>query len=156
MEGPSPFAGVVKELKVKVGDSLSEGGVVAVIEAAGDEEPPAKAGDEAAKAPAPAKPDAAKPEAAKPDTAQPEAQSTTRTAETAAEVEPVVVRSEEHTSELQSLIRTSYAVFCLKKNKPCLVSCFGRPIQHLNTINTPDSTTIIPSTGISIRHQPVT
>src|SRR3546814_8399368 len=27
------------------------------------------------------------------------------------------VRSEEHTSELQSLIRTSYAVFCLKKNK---------------------------------------
>src|SRR3546814_6778213 len=26
-----------------------------------------------------------------------------------------VVRSEEHTSELQSLMRTSYAVFCLKK-----------------------------------------
>src|SRR3546814_10074715 len=26
-------------------------------------------------------------------------------------------RSEEHTSELQSLIRTSYAVFCLKKKK---------------------------------------
>src|SRR3546814_4540217 len=26
------------------------------------------------------------------------------------------VRSEEHTSELQSLMRTSYAVFCLKKN----------------------------------------
>src|SRR3546814_9112954 len=25
------------------------------------------------------------------------------------------VRSEEHTSELQSLMRTSYAVFCLKK-----------------------------------------
>src|SRR3546814_1855640 len=25
-------------------------------------------------------------------------------------------RSEEHTSELQSLMRTSYAVFCLKKN----------------------------------------
>src|SRR3546814_1876175 len=120
MEVPSPFAGVVKELKVKVGDSLSEGGVVAVIEAAGDEEPPAKAGDEAAKAPAPAKPDAAKPEAAKPDTAQPEAQSTTRTAETAAEVEPVVVagqrdkiRSEEHTSEPQSLMRITYAVFCL-------------------------------------------
>src|SRR3546814_13613122 len=30
--------------------------------------------------------------------------------------EPVSVRSEEHTSELQSLMRTSYAVFCLKKN----------------------------------------
>src|SRR6058998_4448439 len=27
-------------------------------------------------------------------------------------------RSEEHTSELQSLITTSYAVFCLKKKKP--------------------------------------
>src|SRR3546814_4068033 len=28
----------------------------------------------------------------------------------------VYVRSEEHTSELQSLMRISYAVFCLKKN----------------------------------------
>src|SRR3546814_5685740 len=28
-----------------------------------------------------------------------------------------LVRSEEHTSELQSLMRTSYDVFCLKKNK---------------------------------------
>src|SRR3546814_943989 len=27
-------------------------------------------------------------------------------------------RSEENTSELQSLMRTSYAVFCLKKKKP--------------------------------------
>src|SRR3546814_8642486 len=27
-----------------------------------------------------------------------------------------VMRSEEHTSELQSLMRISYAVFCLKKN----------------------------------------
>src|SRR3546814_8519374 len=27
-------------------------------------------------------------------------------------------RSEEHTSELQSLMRISYAVFCLKKNTP--------------------------------------
>src|SRR3546814_9537198 len=32
----------------------------------------------------------------------------------------VVVRSEEHTSELQSLMRISYAVFCLKKkNQTC-------------------------------------
>src|SRR3546814_4316352 len=30
---------------------------------------------------------------------------------------PRVDRSEEHTSELQSLMRISYAVFCLKKNK---------------------------------------
>src|SRR3546814_1897561 len=28
-------------------------------------------------------------------------------------------RSEEHTSELQSLMRTSYAVFCLKKKHRC-------------------------------------
>src|SRR3546814_3216136 len=40
-----------------------------------------------------------------------------------AQVDPVRVdavgqaRSEEHTSELQSLMRTSYAVFCLKKKK---------------------------------------
>src|SRR3546814_1494643 len=30
-------------------------------------------------------------------------------------VEEVVIRSEEHTSELQSLMRISYAVICLKK-----------------------------------------
>src|SRR3546814_3349973 len=35
----------------------------------------------------------------------------------------VAVRSEEHTSELQSLMRISYAVFCLKKK------------QHTNTKN---------------------
>src|SRR3546814_336102 len=32
-------------------------------------------------------------------------------------VEDIVTRSEEHTSELQSLMRISYAVFCLKKKK---------------------------------------
>src|SRR3546814_5962647 len=31
--------------------------------------------------------------------------------------QPNVERSEEHTSELQSLMRISYAVFCLKKKK---------------------------------------
>src|SRR3546814_6915058 len=30
---------------------------------------------------------------------------------------PEICRSEEHTSELQSLMRISYAVFCLKKKK---------------------------------------
>src|SRR3546814_2693600 len=30
-------------------------------------------------------------------------------------------RSEEHTSELQSLMRTSYAVFCLKKKNKCQI-----------------------------------
>src|SRR3546814_5327873 len=32
-------------------------------------------------------------------------------------VSHIVIRSEEHTSELQSLMRISYAVFCLKKKK---------------------------------------
>src|SRR3546814_3314419 len=36
----------------------------------------------------------------------------------AAPLAPELERSEEHTSELQSLMRISYAVFCLKKNKP--------------------------------------
>src|SRR3546814_7806793 len=38
-------------------------------------------------------------------------------------------RSEEHTSELQSLMRSSYAVFCLKKKK----------ITNLNTTNNTNS-----------------
>src|SRR3546814_9909376 len=33
------------------------------------------------------------------------------------ELSDAVTRSEEHTSELQSLMRISYAVFCLKKKK---------------------------------------
>src|SRR3546814_1029338 len=33
------------------------------------------------------------------------------------QVQAVARRSEEHTSELQSLMRISYAVFCLKKKK---------------------------------------
>src|SRR3546814_1285667 len=35
----------------------------------------------------------------------------------ALELENISARSEEHTSELQSLMRISYAVFCLKKKK---------------------------------------
>src|SRR3546814_4155431 len=34
-------------------------------------------------------------------------------------VDPMLARSEEHTSELQSLMRISYAVFCLKKKIIC-------------------------------------
>src|SRR3546814_7953396 len=37
------------------------------------------------------------------------------------------LRSEEHTSELQSLMRNSYAVLCLKKKKPRQTK---RPLQH--------------------------
>src|SRR3546814_3601448 len=40
-------------------------------------------------------------------------------------------RSEEHTSELQSLMRISYAVFCLKKNKKIQ----QKKTQHKNSIN---------------------
>src|SRR3546814_4136372 len=35
--------------------------------------------------------------------------------------DPGALRSEEHTSELQSLMRISYAVFCLKKKKESLI-----------------------------------
>src|SRR3546814_10324106 len=35
----------------------------------------------------------------------------------AGQAQRVALRSEEHTSELQSLMRISYAVFCLKKKK---------------------------------------
>src|SRR3546814_7637542 len=34
---------------------------------------------------------------------------------------PGTERSEEHTSELQSLMRISYAVFCLKKKKQTII-----------------------------------
>src|SRR3546814_7961712 len=42
-------------------------------------------------------------------------------------------RSEEHTSELQSLMRISYAVFCLKKKKYN---------KHANLLNQPQKTNI--------------
>src|SRR3546814_6221869 len=43
-------------------------------------------------------------------------------------------RSEQHTSELQSLMRISYAVFCLKKNmthKPTLTHETARSCTHI-------------------------
>src|SRR3546814_7884736 len=45
-------------------------------------------------------------------------------------------RSEEHTSELQSLMRISYAVFCLKKknkNKTQTTSAQQKQIKHTHT-----------------------
>src|SRR3546814_2259876 len=42
-------------------------------------------------------------------------------------------RSEEHTSELQSLMRISYAVFCLKKKKQNTHENYDH--QHLHTDN---------------------
>ncbi|HEX8779460.1 MAG TPA: dihydrolipoyllysine-residue acetyltransferase, partial [Rhodanobacter sp.] len=57
MEVPAPFAGTVKEVKLKVGDEVSEGAVIALIEADGAAAKPAAAPApaEAPKAPAPAK-----------------------------------------------------------------------------------------------------
>ncbi|RZA35707.1 MAG: branched-chain alpha-keto acid dehydrogenase subunit E2, partial [Lysobacteraceae bacterium] len=72
LEVPAPFAGVVKELKVKLGDTLSEGSVVAMIEAAD--------GEAAKPAPAAAAAPAAKAEVA--------------TAETGAKVAPVAVAAQ--------------------------------------------------------------
>src|SRR3546814_10703308 len=46
--------------------------------------------------------------------------------------EPVKMRSEEHTSELQSLMRISYAVFCLKKKRNIRIQT---PTTKTNTAN---------------------
>src|SRR3546814_2001350 len=49
-----------------------------------------------------------------------------------------IKRSEEHTSELQSLMRISYAVFCLKKKKHPVhtTSMSLTEIQHSHVIST--------------------
>ena len=57
MEVPSPVAGVVKDLKVKVGDKVSEGSLILTLDGAGAAAAPAKA----APAPAPAPAASAKP-----------------------------------------------------------------------------------------------
>ena len=53
MEVPSPFAGIIKELKVQVGDKVSEGSLIALVEASGDAAAPKT---EAAPAAAPSAP----------------------------------------------------------------------------------------------------
>src|SRR3546814_1009532 len=45
------------------------------------------------------------------------------------------IRSEEHTSELQSLMRISYAVFCLKKKKITQKQQYNRHQTKYNTEN---------------------
>ena len=65
MEVPAPFAGVVRELKVKLGDNLSEGSVVALIEASDAAAAPATA------APVPAAPPPVAPPASAPATPAP-------------------------------------------------------------------------------------
>src|SRR3546814_2588285 len=51
--------------------------------------------------------------------------------------ESVVIRSEEHTSELQSLMRISYAVFCLKKkNNISIIKLVNQNIISTQKFNT--------------------
>src|SRR3546814_10255225 len=45
-------------------------------------------------------------------------------------------RSEEHTSELQSLMRISYAVFCLKKKKNNIQNTTKDIKTHIQNMNT--------------------
>src|SRR3546814_5606675 len=54
--------------------------------------------------------------------------------ESSAAIHPDSRRSEEHTSELQSLMRISYAVFCLKKTKLLSLILRPYPILYLQTI----------------------
>jgi pyruvate dehydrogenase E2 component (dihydrolipoamide acetyltransferase) len=51
MDVPSPSAGVIKEVKVKLGDKVSEGNVIAIIESAGAAPVPAQTATAAAPAP---------------------------------------------------------------------------------------------------------
>src|SRR3546814_10519022 len=48
---------------------------------------------------------------------------------------PMSRRSEEHTSELQSLMRISYAVFCLKKKTTQLELHYYNPTNQPHMIN---------------------
>jgi len=61
MEVPAPFAGTVKEVKLKVGDEVSEGTVIAIIEAEDAAAAPAPQAAAPASAPAPAVAKAAEP-----------------------------------------------------------------------------------------------
>src|SRR3546814_5049494 len=62
-----------------------------------------------------------------------------------------VKRSEEHTSELQSLMRISYAVFCLKKKKTSRQGItVSIPHQHTrNTLSNYPTTLAAPMTSSS-------
>src|SRR3546814_7052693 len=59
-------------------------------------------------------------------------------------------RSEEHTSELQSLMRISYAVFCLKKKKINRTTNYKTTIKQLQTQKVITSRTLTPHPMTSI------
>src|SRR3546814_5660138 len=54
----------------------------------------------------------------------------------------VWMRSEEHTSELQSLMRISYAVFCLKKKQDKIASLKNKLQQYNNKDTTNNNNSI--------------
>src|SRR3546814_8815015 len=57
------------------------------------------------------------------------------------------VRSEEHTSELQSLMRISYAVFCLKKKKKKHTYNHPQTIQKQSSTTEPRTNNILQDTS---------
>src|SRR3546814_2201130 len=69
----------------------------------------------------------------------------------------LTVRSEEHTSELQSLMRISYAVFCLKKKKKRPQHPYDIPTSYTRTKtnnNYDHLHTIRVHTSTTAKHQP--
>src|SRR3546814_10578651 len=50
-----------------------------------------------------------------------------------------ISRSEEHTSELQSLIRISYAVFCLTKKKTTILQSHYDQLITITTVSTTET-----------------
>src|SRR3546814_10564317 len=54
---------------------------------------------------------------------------------------PQVRRSEEHTSELQSLMRISYSVFCLKKKNMHHINFITSELSHIEHCHLVDSHT---------------
>src|SRR3546814_6051893 len=68
------------------------------------------------------------------DVALPVARSFVDKVTEAAVGQQVIRRSEEHTSELQSLMRISYAVFCLKKKREQTPEIYYRHEPHQATL----------------------
>lgn len=72
MDIPAPFAGVVKELKIKVGDKAAQGTLILTMDAAEADTPAAKPAEEAKPTPAPAAAAPAAPKVPEPSRPAPE------------------------------------------------------------------------------------
>src|SRR3546814_9023238 len=75
-------------------------------------------------------------------------------AEHGAHADDASVRSEEHTSELQSLMRISYAVVCLKKKQTHTHKREHHPNQDESTQHAPNPRTAPKNTHPSRTHNP--